>query len=58
MGNSFENSANRKLRQSKEVLSLIETSIKKGNADIVHFGSNLLSELKKINNKEELTEDN
>ena len=56
MGNSFENSANRKLRQSKEVLSL--TSIKKGNADIVHFGSNLLSELKKINNKEELTEDN
>lgn len=58
MGNSFENSANRKLRQSKEVLSLIETSIKKGNADIVHFGSNWLSELKKINNKEELTEDN
>ena len=56
MGNSFENSANRKLRQSKEVLSLIETSIKKGNADIVNFGSNLLSELKKINNKKELKE--
>ena len=47
MGNSCENSVNRKLRQSKEVLSLIETSIKKGNADIVNFGSNLLSELKK-----------
>lgn len=56
MGNSCENSVNRKLRQSKEVLSLIETSIKKGNADIVHFGSNLLSELKKINNKKELKE--
>ena len=56
MDNSFENSANRKLRQSKEVLSLIETSIKKGNADIVNFGSNLLSELKKINNKKELKE--
>ena len=56
MGNSCENSVNRKLRQSKEVLSLIETSIKKGNADIVNFGSNLLSELKKINNKKELKE--
>ena len=56
MGNSFESSVNRKLRQSKEVLSLIETSIKKGNADIVNFGSNLLSELKKINNKKELKE--
>lgn len=56
MGNSCENSINRKLRQSKEVLSLIETSIKKGNADIVNFGSNLLSELKKINNKKELKE--
>lgn len=56
MGNSCENSVNRKLRQSKEVLSLIDTSIKKGNADIVNFGSNLLSELKKINNKKELKE--
>ena len=56
MGNFCENSVNRKLRQSKEVLSLIETSIKKGNADIVNFGSNLLSELKKINNKKELKE--
>ena len=42
--------------QSKEILSLIESSIKKGNADIKSFALNLISNLKKIISLEKLKE--
>ena len=42
--------------KSKEILSLIESSIKQGNADIKSFALNLLSNLKKIISLEKLKE--
>jgi len=42
--------------QSKEILSLIESSIKKGNRDIESFASSLLSKIKKIVTQEKLIE--
>ena len=42
--------------KSKEILSLIESSIKQGNADIKSFALNLLSNLKKIISFEKLKE--
>ena len=42
--------------QSKEILSLIESSIKKGNTDIKSFASSLLSKIKKIVTQEKLIE--
>ena len=42
--------------KSKEIITLIETTIKKGNADIKTFALNLISELKKIITLEKLKE--
>ena len=43
-------------KQSKEILLLIESEIKKGNADIESFASNLLSKIKNIVTKQKLIE--
>jgi len=42
--------------QSKEILSLIESAIKKGNTDIESFAPSLLSKIKKIVTQEKLIE--
>jgi broad specificity phosphatase PhoE len=43
-------------KQSKEILSIIESEIKKGNSDIESFASSLISKIKKIITKEKLIE--